>query len=78
MAPEPEQIPSRTCGCKDCLIDYPPSEYGYRSPQDRCQGPWRVRYRGADGKHRTKNFRTLSDADNFLATVQPKARRHAS
>lgn len=78
MAPEPEQIPSRTCGCKDCLIDCPPSKYGPRPPQHDCSGPWRVRYRDADGKHRAKNLSTLSAAKQFLATVQMKARHHAS
>lgn len=74
----PEQIPSRTCGCKDCFIDYPSALYGHRPPQGGCQGLWRVRYRDTDGKHRAKNFRTLSDAHQFLATVQPKVRTHGA
>jgi len=79
MAPEPEQIPSRTCGCRECLIDYPPEQYGERPPQDGCTGPWSVRYRDANGRHRRKNnLRTLSDARQFLTTVRPEARRHAS
>lgn len=78
MAPEPEQIPSRMCGCSDCLIDYPPEHYGHRPPQGGCRGPWRVRYRDADGKRRAKNLRALSDANWFLATVQREADSHAS
>lgn len=78
MAPEPEQIPSRTCGCAECLIDYPPEHYGDRPPQGGCTGPWSVRYRDANGRHRKKNLRTLRDAHAFIATVWPKARRNAS
>lgn len=66
-------MPSRTCGCPDCLIDRPPALYGERPPQDVCQGPWRVSYRDQDGKFRAKNLSTQRDARRFLATVQPKA-----
>ncbi|MFF5980898.1 hypothetical protein ACFY78_18835 [Streptomyces olindensis] len=78
MAPEPEQIPSRTCGCRDCLIDLPPERYGQQPPHDACTGPWRVRYHNETGKHRAKNLPTLRDAQQFLATVQPKAVSRAS
>lgn len=77
MAPNPEQIPSRTCGCPDCLIDLPTAQYGHRDLHDGCRGPWRARWR-ADGKHRTKNLRTRGEAVQFLATVQPKAVSRAS
>ncbi|WP_164992338.1 hypothetical protein [Streptomyces sp. L2] len=78
MAPEPEQIPSRTCGCRDCLIDYPPQRYGHRPPRTTCQGRWHVRYRDADGRHRAKRLATYADAKLFLATVQPQGGRRAS
>lgn len=75
MAPDPEQIPSRTCGCADCLIDYPPHRYGERPPQDVCQGRWRVRWRSEGGKQRQKLFATLPDAYVFLVQVR---RAHAA
>lgn len=79
MAPEPQQIPSRTCGCKDCLIDYPPEQYGPRPPQDACTGMWEVRWRGADRKQHSKKLPTLRDAHLFLATARPETEaRHAS
>lgn len=68
MAPEPEQIPSRTCGCRDCLTDYPPERYGHRAPQEECQGRWNVRYRGPHGTQRTMTLPTLKDAKQFLTT----------
>ena len=77
MVPDPEQIPSRTCDCPDCIIDLPPARYGERPPQDGCHGPRRARFR-VDGKRRTKNFRMRGDAARFLATLQPKARGHAA
>lgn len=78
MAPEPEQIPSRTCGCRDCLIDYPPERYGPRPAQHGCRGPWRVRYRDVDRKHRAKTLPTFSDACQFLVAVRLKAARHGA
>ncbi|GHI91322.1 hypothetical protein TPA0905_07930 [Streptomyces olivaceus] len=78
MALEPEQIPSRTCGCVDCLLDYPPAQYGPRPPQSPCEGPWRVRYRSVNGTQRAKSLPTLRDAHQFLATVRPAGRRRAA
>lgn len=75
MAPNPEQIPSRTCGCPDCLIDYPPQHYGERPPRNTCQGQWRVRWRSEGGKQRGKLFESLPDAYLFLMQVRG---RHAS
>ncbi|NUS26120.1 MAG: hypothetical protein HOV92_18115 [Streptomyces sp.] len=78
MAPNPQQVPSRTCGCPDCLIDLPPGRYGYRPEQDGCSGPWRARYRIAGGKRARKNFTTRADAVQFLVQVTAKARSDAS
>lgn len=78
MAPNPQQIPSRTCGCPDCLIDLPPDRYGHRAEQDGCSGPWQARYRSPDGTLRKKNLRTRVDATQFLATVRQEAGTHAS
>ncbi|RMB85584.1 hypothetical protein [Streptomyces shenzhenensis] len=73
MALEPEQIPSRTCGCPDCIIDYPPHLYGDRPPQGVCHGMWQVRWRDADRRQRLKNLPTLADARGFLADVRRRS-----
>lgn len=78
MAREPEQIPSRTCGCRDCLIDYPPESYGQRPPQGECTGPWNVRWCGADGKWRSKNLPSRKDAHQFLEQATREVRRNAA
>ncbi|MCX5601568.1 hypothetical protein OOK29_25800 [Streptomyces phaeochromogenes] len=70
MAPNPEQMPSRTCGCRECLIDYPPQDYGERPPQDACQGKWRVRWRDGNGKQRQKLFPSCREADGFLEQLR--------
>lgn len=77
MAPKPviEQVPSRTCGCYDCLIDYPSSTYGFRPPRTECNGPWNVRYRSTDGRLRLKRLPNRKDAQLFATTG---ARRNAS
>ncbi|KFG08137.1 hypothetical protein [Streptomyces scabiei] len=67
-----EQVGSRTCGCVDCLIDYPPSTYGPRPAQSACQGPWYVRYLN-DRKQRSKRFQTRQDAHQFAAEVPRNA-----
>lgn len=74
----PEQVPSRTCGCTDCTIDYPPEQYGHRPPQAACQGMWQVRWRGADGKLHSKNLRSPQEAHLFLAQLQTEAGGHAA
>ncbi|NUS78444.1 MAG: hypothetical protein HOV70_19905 [Streptomyces sp.] len=74
----PEQIPSRTCGCADCIIDYPPEQYGHRPPQSACQGLWQVRWRGADRRLRSKNLGSRGEAHLFLVQLQAKAGGHAA
>lgn len=78
MAPNPQQVPSRTCGCPDCLIDLPPGRYGYRPEQDGCSGLWQARYRSVDGRQRAKKLATRADAVKFLAQVTAKARGDAA
>lgn len=78
MAPNPYQVGSRTCGCPDCIEDFPPEQYGPRSDRDGCLGPWRARYRSSDGRRRLKTLNTLSEARRFLATVRPKGARHGA
>jgi hypothetical protein len=67
MAPKPQQIASRRCGCCDCLEDLPPHQYGHRPSQTRCVGPWEVRYR-ADGWQRAKRFASRPEAQQFIET----------
>ncbi|UQA95737.1 hypothetical protein [Streptomyces halobius] len=74
----PVQIPSRACGCWDCLIDYPPSLYGPRPPHDECQGMWRVRYRSTDGRQRRKSLPSYKDAVQFLAQPTEEAGHHGA
>lgn len=63
------QVGSRTCGCADCIEDYPPTQYGDRPRQAGCVGPWgRARYRTPDGKHRQKTLRSRADAVLLLRT----------
>jgi integrase len=38
--------------------------------EKRSQGRWRARYRGPDGRERSKTFATRRDADRFLATTE--------
>jgi hypothetical protein len=78
MAPNPYQVGSRTCGCVDCVADFPPAQYGDRPERDGCIGPWQARFRSEDGRRRMKNFRTPSDAHSFLATLRPKEARHGA
>lgn len=69
------QVGSRTCGCVDCIEDYPPAQYGDRPDRDGCLGRWRARYRTPDGKQRQKTLRSRADAALFLQT---RAVRHAA
>lgn len=78
MAPNPYQVGSRTCGCVDCMADFPPAQYGERPERDGCLGPWRARYRSEGGRQHTKNFETPSDARQFLATVRPRVVKHGA
>lgn len=64
-----EQIPSKACGCRDCIIDFPPAQYGNRPPQDGCLGQWRLVWRDG-GKRRSKLFGTRRDALAFSAQVR--------
>lgn len=72
MVRKPYQIPSKTCGCVDCVADYPPAQYGERPHRDGCLGKWQVRYRGEGGRQRSRNFETLSDATLFVASLGVK------
>lgn len=64
-----EQIPSKTCGCRDCIIDFPPAQYGNRPPRYECMGQWRLVWR--DGrKLRSKQFGMRRDALAFSAQVR--------
>lgn len=69
MAHELKQMPSRYCGCCDCVIDLPEHRYGYRPPQAPCVGKWRVRYR-ADGRERSQQFATRQQARQFSAFLE--------
>ncbi|MFJ4837113.1 hypothetical protein [Streptomyces sp. NPDC088746] len=66
MRSETYQVGSRTCGCIDCVEEYPTAQHGPRPRRDTCSGPWRARYRTADGKHRQKTLSTRADAVRFL------------
>ncbi|MFJ4847608.1 tyrosine-type recombinase/integrase [Streptomyces sp. NPDC088733] len=66
----PRQRPSKLCGCKRCLTEFP----GERKPRRDCIGSWQARYRDADGKQRHKNFRTKREADAFLDSVRSAVR----
>lgn len=74
----PEQIPSRKCGCGDCVIDYPPGQYGHRPPRSECLGMWQVRWRDTDRRLRSKNLKSLSEAQQFLAQLRTEASDHAA
>lgn len=71
MVPNPQQMPSRACGCCDCMIDYPETHYGYRPPQSPCAGRWRLRYRTA-GQQRSRQFTSRQDAQQFLASLEAR------
>ncbi len=60
------QVSSRTCGCVDCIEDYPLEQYGDRPGRDGCLGRWRARYRTSEGKQRQKTLSTRADAALFL------------
>ncbi|MEU5979427.1 hypothetical protein [Streptomyces sp. NPDC047315] len=73
-----QQVPSKMCGCPDCLIDFPPEQHGHRPPQtDGCRGPWRLVFRTADRRWRSKTFPTLSGAHQFRAQLADGG-RHAA
>jgi hypothetical protein len=78
MAPNPYQVGSRTCGCPDCIEDFPPEQYGKRPVRDGCLGPWRARWRGSNGRQHLKTLSTLREARQFLAAVQPKGVHHGA
>lgn len=69
------QVGSRTCGCADCIEEYPPAQYGDRPRQAGCVGPWRVRYRAPGGKRRQKTVGSRADAVLFL---RPQAVRRGA
>jgi hypothetical protein len=69
MASRPYQIGSPSCGCPDCIADYPPARYGPRPERDGCLGKWQVRYRGEGRRQHLKNFDSLADANRFLASL---------
>lgn len=52
----PRQIPSKNCGCPQCLEEYPPAEHGERRPRRDCIGSWQARYRDPAGKQKAKNY----------------------
>lgn len=52
----PRQIPSKSCGCKRCLTEYPIDEYGDRRPRRDCIGSWQARFRDPTGKQKSKNY----------------------
>ncbi|MFB6813058.1 hypothetical protein ACFCV8_00725 [Streptomyces sp. NPDC056347] len=66
---KPYQIGSRKCGCVDCVIDYPPDQYGLRTPVSKCIGPWQVRYISKKRQH-LKSFTSPAEADAFLAELR--------
>ncbi|MFH9610484.1 hypothetical protein [Streptomyces sp. NPDC017448] len=62
------QVGSRTCGCVDCIEDYPPAQYGDRPRQAGCVGRWQVRYRTPEGQQRQKTVESRADAVLLLRT----------
>jgi integrase len=64
-------MPSKLCGCKRCLIEFP----GERRTRRDCIGSWQARYRDADGKQKAKNFTTKKEADGFLDEVRSAVRQ---
>lgn len=52
----PRQVPSKACGCRRCLDEYPPAEHGERRPRRDCIGSWQARYRDLAGKQKARNF----------------------
>lgn len=78
MTPNPYQVGSRTCGCVDCMADFPPAQYGDRPERVGCVGPWRARHRSADGRQRQKNFSSVSDAKTFLVTFRDGSAGHGA
>lgn len=77
MAPKPYQVGTPTCGCPDCIHDFPPSKYGPRPDRDGCLGKWQVRYR-VGRRQRRKNFNTPADANQFLASLHPEGVRRGA
>ena len=52
----PRQIPSKNCGCPECLAKYPPEQHGPRRPRRDCVGSWQARYRDPTGTQKAKNY----------------------
>lgn len=70
----PRQIRSKTCGCPQCIAEYPPAEYGERKKRRDCLGSWQARYRDPAGRQKAKNFPTKKKADAFLDEVRAAVR----
>jgi integrase len=66
----PRQLPSKACGCKRCLAEFP----GDRKPRRDCIGSWQARYRDANGEQKAKNWPTKKAADAFLDKVRDSVR----
>lgn len=69
-ATNPRQKRSRTCGCAECLADYP----GDRTPRRDCTGPWQARYRDLEGRQCGPTFPTHKEAKAHLDKVRTQVR----
>lgn len=73
-ANNPRQIRSKTCGCQQCVAEYPPAEHGERKKRRDCLGAWQARYRDPAGKQKARNFPTQKAAVAFLDEVRSAVR----
>ncbi|MGW1814257.1 tyrosine-type recombinase/integrase [Streptomyces sp. NPDC002125] len=70
----PRQLRSKTCGCTECVEQYPPEQHGMRKRRRDCLGSWQARYRDPAGKQKARNFKKKGDADAFLDKVRTRVR----
>lgn len=52
----PRQLRQKSCGCPECMAEYPPDQYGERNRRRDCIGSWQARWRDRAGKQQQKCF----------------------
>ncbi|MCQ6250854.1 tyrosine-type recombinase/integrase [Streptomyces malaysiensis] len=52
----PRQLRQKSCGCPECMKEYPPEKYGERKRRRDCQGSWQARWRNPAGRQQQKCF----------------------
>lgn len=70
----PRQLREKGCGCKACIEQYPPEEYGARKTRRDCIGSWQARYRDPNGKQLGPVFPTQKEATAHLDRVRTQVR----